>query len=312
MQQPNLNEGVTLSEYEEACEKIKKPFQVTEMAKKDDWGVQSGRFREGEILTSFTIPKTPKEAWEQMVSLDAKLRLLGLQFGLLQRYNGKYNIIAIEQEIKRIESFITEAKQKSIKDACNPQFYNYGPSYKDFRFHEYLRFLGEYYETHNCFEGNNYQLTYLIYADCFMWLPFLKSLIERGEKRGQKNETLGHNEPPPLSALDALLVYFREDKREIAKEKILPFLKENFSDLKGKPLAASWYGLYKSGFVNHPENVIVSHLHSALHNYLEGDNGTYGGFNNDGIKFYKGIENHSDIKIWRNRFQVILNDENTT
>ena len=142
-------------------------------------------------------------------------------------------------------------------------------------------------------------------------LAFLKSINKITEQRDQKGSEVNClKDHPPLSALDALLVYFKEDKREIAKEKILPFLKENFRNLKGKGLAAAWFGLYVSGLIIHPRGSgTVKALHTALGDYLEGDNGYYGGFNNDGMNHFNtltNLENDKEITEWRDRYQILL------
>ena len=171
-----LKEGVTLPEYAQILRDIEGPFRVVETAKKGDSAVDKGQMTEGEEYTYIPLPTTPSEAWERMLNIEAKKAFVALQYDFL-RAGLKYSSTkAVGDEIEKIENFIQEAGRYRVREAFNWHKANHGQYQNDFRYLEYLRISEGFYKKYNCFEGNNYFLTATIYAECFLWLPFLKNI----------------------------------------------------------------------------------------------------------------------------------------
>ena len=311
MYEPILWEGITRLEYGQILKDIEKPFWVKKIAKEGDWAVEKGMVKVDEEHETIPIPSTPIEAWQTVINLDAKKYFASLQFNFLDLGLKFSSAKAVSEEIKKVESFIEEAEKYSDRLAYDKHNARYGQYKKDFKLLEYVRISEGYYEKNNCFEGGGNGMTALIYAECFLWLPFLKDLMKGIEQKDhEKNDPLNLIEPPDLSALDALLVYFKEDKKEIAKNKIFPFFKEKFKNAKGMDLAIFWLGLYRAGYVGNPQHEEKKNLHKVISDFLRGKNGTYAGFNEQLNKQDK--ENNRKIGELKKVFEMMSKEYKDT
>lgn len=305
MEDAIINSFITPDEVGEIRAKIEAPFRKRIVATEEDPLVEYGSVKVGEeYICNLPHPELPNEAWARLVNHYAKVQFLVLQFGHFQRFK-RYKLLAVKEEIKNLDHTIQEALKCSMKEAFDPRLAkNEDRTKQKYWLHEYLRVSQGFYEDHNVFQFCT-QPTALTYARYFIWLPHLKSVLQRLEQESSVvDEEEGKNDD------NSLISYFKEDKREAAEQIILPFLKEDFKDLKGKNLAAAWFGLYKIGFTDHPQYVNKKQLHSALHNFLQGDNGRYVGFNNDGIAYFVGAENDEKVKKWAKRFKELVNSKN--
>jgi hypothetical protein len=276
----------------------------------------------GEKIKFLPSPRGAEESWDYLENIGAVHALYACIFLLKRKYQcsnlGQLQDIIIQSELKRMENDVRLFEQNEVEDLAKafeedifktvPNFAevlrNAGvgfskdtpvkvPKYTDKKY-LYLRLKYGYYKGSVCswWLGKGESDVAGFYAKYFLLPKYLNKLLSNRSA--------------------SILSYFLEEKRAIAEEVILPYLKKDFKNLKGKKLAAAWFGLFKVGMVEHPSTLqsrkLIKSLHGALHDYLGGDNGLYPGFNNDGINFYNSSENHSDIAEWKQRFENVLSN----
>jgi hypothetical protein len=144
---------------------------------------------EGTPMTYIPEPKTNPERFKRLINLESHKRFesfksdFGGKFGFKEQH--------IKEEITKIELFINEAEKFSPQKAFKGQV-----RAEDRLFVEYQRLKLNYYDRDR--DGDELCNYYLgspaceVYTQCYLWLPFLKTLIE---------ETPAHQLTNPQKAL---------------------------------------------------------------------------------------------------------------
>lgn len=80
---------------------------------------------------------------------------------------------------------------------------------------------------------------------------------------------------------DFIDAFFKEEFKKAAKDKILPYLKENYKNAKGKELAMFWNALLKLGYVEKIRHGDKKKIFNGLDLFVEGEHGAPTFFSNE-------------------------------
>lgn len=104
----------------------------------------------------------------------------------------------------------------------------------------------------------------------------------------------------------SLIDFFKEDKKKLAEEVILPYIKENYKKAKGKELAVLWIALLKIQYVDPIRHGDKKKIFFALHDFLEGDLGRQEWFSNE-LKNQEHPQN-GEVKKVEKKINEIVQD----
>lgn len=101
-----------------------------------------------------------------------------------------------------------------------------------------------------------------------------------------------------------LLEFFKEDKRVLAEEVVLPYLKENYKNAKGTELAIFWLGIVKAGYAEKLQHGDKANLFRELKSFLNGKHGAPEWFSKQ-LKYQDHLENKEVRKVERKIKEIV-------